>query len=252
MYNVLVCDDEKDIVSALQIYLKSEGYQVFSAYNGKEALKSELIQREKSYKDNFYAPYIKLLTYEEQVSASAMENLGVSGNDEGVPPADFFRDDAPDNSISAGGNNAGTLQIAEIKALKAIEKHSMLFNGKEKNKKIFDAYLLLAKARLFQGKALEALDAINTLKKNFPKDKRLNLAKIYEAYAYGKMGDFYQSDESFRDLKKEKLKKSDKKLLSIFYSEMLLESGKKEDAISELEDAYKFNKNKKLRSRIAF
>ena len=44
MYNVLVCDDEKDIVSALQIYLKSEGYQVFSAYNGKEALK--IINRE--------------------------------------------------------------------------------------------------------------------------------------------------------------------------------------------------------------
>ena len=59
-------------------------------FNGKEALKSELTQREKSYKDNFYAPYIKLLTYEEQVSASAMENLGVSGNDEGVPPADFI------------------------------------------------------------------------------------------------------------------------------------------------------------------
>ena len=30
MYNVLVCDDEKDIVSALQIYLKSEGYQAVS------------------------------------------------------------------------------------------------------------------------------------------------------------------------------------------------------------------------------
>ena len=44
MYNILVCDDEKDIVSALQIYLKSEGYQVFSAYNGKEALK--IINRE--------------------------------------------------------------------------------------------------------------------------------------------------------------------------------------------------------------
>ena len=29
MYNVLVCDDEKDIVSALQIYLKSEGYRCF-------------------------------------------------------------------------------------------------------------------------------------------------------------------------------------------------------------------------------
>lgn len=38
MYNVLVCDDEKDIVSALEIYLKADGYQVFKAYHGKEAL----------------------------------------------------------------------------------------------------------------------------------------------------------------------------------------------------------------------
>ena len=38
MYNILVCDDEKDIVSALEIYLGSEGYQVYSAYNGREAL----------------------------------------------------------------------------------------------------------------------------------------------------------------------------------------------------------------------
>ena len=38
MYNVLVCDDEKDIVSALRIYLTSEGYQVFEANNGKEAI----------------------------------------------------------------------------------------------------------------------------------------------------------------------------------------------------------------------
>ena len=38
MYNVLVCDDEKDIVSALRIYLTSEGYHVFEACNGKEAV----------------------------------------------------------------------------------------------------------------------------------------------------------------------------------------------------------------------
>lgn len=38
MYNILVCDDEKDIVSALKIYLMSDGYQVFEAYNGQEAL----------------------------------------------------------------------------------------------------------------------------------------------------------------------------------------------------------------------
>ncbi|MBR5564638.1 MAG: response regulator transcription factor [Roseburia sp.] len=38
MYNILVCDDEKDIVAALKIYLTADGYQVFEAYNGKEAI----------------------------------------------------------------------------------------------------------------------------------------------------------------------------------------------------------------------
>lgn len=38
MYKILICDDEKDIVSATKIYLETEGYRVFTAYNGKEAL----------------------------------------------------------------------------------------------------------------------------------------------------------------------------------------------------------------------
>lgn len=38
MYNILVCDDEKDIVSALEIYLSAEGYSVYKAYDGQEAL----------------------------------------------------------------------------------------------------------------------------------------------------------------------------------------------------------------------
>lgn len=38
MYNILVCDDEKDIVSALRIYLTAEGYNVLEAFSGAEAL----------------------------------------------------------------------------------------------------------------------------------------------------------------------------------------------------------------------
>mgnify|MGYP003299007302 CR=1 FL=1 len=38
MEEILVCDDEKDIVSALKIYLSSDGYNVLEAFNGKEAL----------------------------------------------------------------------------------------------------------------------------------------------------------------------------------------------------------------------
>lgn len=38
MYNILICDDEKDIVNALKIYLADPGYTLLEAYTGKEAL----------------------------------------------------------------------------------------------------------------------------------------------------------------------------------------------------------------------
>lgn len=38
MFTILVCDDDKEIVDAIQIYLTTEGYNVIKAYNGSEAL----------------------------------------------------------------------------------------------------------------------------------------------------------------------------------------------------------------------
>ena len=43
MYNVLICDDQPDIVNALKIYLTPEGYNLFEAYTGQEAL--EIVRR---------------------------------------------------------------------------------------------------------------------------------------------------------------------------------------------------------------
>ena len=40
MYNVLVCDDDKAILDSLEIYLNLEGYKVFKAENGRQALKT--------------------------------------------------------------------------------------------------------------------------------------------------------------------------------------------------------------------
>ena len=44
MSNILICDDEKDIVNALKIYLEPSGHTLFEAYNGEEAL--EILGRE--------------------------------------------------------------------------------------------------------------------------------------------------------------------------------------------------------------
>ena len=38
MPNILICDDEKDIVNALKIYLSDPDYTLYEAYNGMEAL----------------------------------------------------------------------------------------------------------------------------------------------------------------------------------------------------------------------
>lgn len=45
MYRVLICDDQPDIVNALKIYLKPEGYELLTATNGKEAL--ELVKNQR-------------------------------------------------------------------------------------------------------------------------------------------------------------------------------------------------------------
>ena len=44
MYNILVADDDKEIVESIEIYLNNEGYKVFKAYDGLEAL--DILMRE--------------------------------------------------------------------------------------------------------------------------------------------------------------------------------------------------------------
>ena len=44
MANILVCDDDKEIVEAISIYLSQEGYQIFKAYDGEQAI--AMLQKE--------------------------------------------------------------------------------------------------------------------------------------------------------------------------------------------------------------
>lgn len=53
MYNVLVCDDDKAILDSLEIYLNLEGYKVFKAENGRQALKTAE-ERSAMYNSRYY------------------------------------------------------------------------------------------------------------------------------------------------------------------------------------------------------
>jgi len=236
-------------------------------FNAKDALNSEFTTRDKGHKDNFYAPYISILTYEEQPLGSdlgqseafaenSMRMAEVanrpSGRNASGPPGVSGGTSGTGRPDGEQGKGATTLEIAEAKALKAINKYSVTRNGEEKNKTIFDAYMILAQSRIYRGKSLEALDALNYVFTHMKDDKRIPLARIYQGLAYDKIKDYHRAHETFAKLKGEDISKSYAKLLSIYYSESLLDAGKKEEAAKELDNAFELNGNRKLKSRIAY
>lgn len=71
--------------------------------------------------------------------------------------------------------------IAEEKAVKAIQRHSMMIDGNEKNPKIDEAYMLLGKARYYDQRFIPALEAFNFLLQRYPESNNITNAQIWRA-----------------------------------------------------------------------
>lgn len=69
--------------------------------------------------------------------------------------------------------------VAEEKAAKAIQKHSMLIGGREKNPQIDEAYLLLGKARYYDQRFIPALEAFNYILQRYPASNTIAHAQIW-------------------------------------------------------------------------
>ncbi|PHR13725.1 MAG: hypothetical protein COA40_04055 [Aequorivita sp.] len=82
---------------------------------------------------------------------------------------------------TAKGEGAGGFNRAEEKAAKAIQKHSMYIDGKEYNPQIDEAYMLLGKARYYDGRFIPALDAFNFILDRYPTSNNINVAKVWKA-----------------------------------------------------------------------
>ena len=72
---------------------------------------------------------------------------------------------------------------AEEKAAKAIQKHSMLIDDRERNPKIDEAFLLLGKARYNEQRFIPALEAFNYILYKYPTSNNINHAKVWRAKA---------------------------------------------------------------------
>ncbi|MHA6278958.1 type IX secretion system periplasmic lipoprotein PorW/SprE [Salinimicrobium sp. CAU 1759] len=69
--------------------------------------------------------------------------------------------------------------VAEEKAVKAIQRHSMLIEGSENNPQIDEAYLLLGKARYYDQRFVPALEAFNYILHKYPLSNTINEARIW-------------------------------------------------------------------------
>ncbi|QHI37431.1 hypothetical protein IMCC3317_28100 [Kordia antarctica] len=77
-----------------------------------------------------------------------------------------------------GGRNPN-FKKAEEKAVKAIQKHSMEIDGRQRNSQMDEAYLLLGKARYFDQRFIPALEAFNYTLSEYPDSDKINQTRIW-------------------------------------------------------------------------
>jgi tetratricopeptide (TPR) repeat protein len=84
-----------------------------------------------------------------------------------------------DDIFLPGKTKNADFERAEEKAIKAVQKHGMNINGKEKNPQIDEAYLLLGKARYYDQRFVPALAAFNYILNKYPTSDKINQVKIW-------------------------------------------------------------------------
>ena len=98
---------------------------------------------------------------------------------------------------------------AEEKAVKAIQKHSMLIARQERNAQIDDAYLLLGKARYYSKRFVPALEAFNYILQNYPQANLINETKIWQAKTQIRLQNEEKAIENLKEIfESEKLEKN--------------------------------------------
>lgn len=163
-------------------------------------------------------------------------------------------------SFNPGARGSGSqsevtgFELVEKKALKAIDRHSMLINGKERNKTMTRAYLILGKARYNQGRSFEALEALNYVRTDLPYHKKYTPeARLYTALANLQIGNTFEGERILLNMYKDGgYKKKFQEQIDKHFAQYLIGKGQYEDAINVLDRAISNTKNKKRKARYYF
>lgn len=167
LFVAVSCSTRKDTFFNREYHAMVTEYNVM--YNGELAFQRGLTEIAEKYEDNYWEILpIEPLTIHEEVldmpDYSAIQkgkNQKKSGKEKPKPVTPF--------------------DIAEAKAVKAVQKHSMNIGGKERNRKIDDAYLLLGKSRYYTSRFVPAMEAFNYVIKHYPEANLIDETVLWKA-----------------------------------------------------------------------
>ena len=197
-------------------------------YNGNIAFEQGVTQLAENYEDNYW----EILPIE---------------------PLEIDEDKFELPGKSKEGGSKTPFDIAEEKAVKAVQKHSMQFAGEEHNKQIDDAYMLLGKSRYYSQRFVPALEAFEYIIKNYPKGDLHKELIVWKAKTQIRLQNEEQAMTALKKLLAKKDNESYIKELShtaLAMAYMALDSVPK--AIEQLENATKTNKNEEQYTRNLF
>jgi hypothetical protein len=169
LFLVVACGTKKDTFVSRNYQALTTKFNIL--YNGKVAFQQGIDDINSKYEDDFWELLpIEPLKFERQ-TIKAPSFGGSLGGPGGRTDSNDTQSDLP------------PFEKAEEKAVKAIQKHSMKIYGRERNRQIDDAYLLLGKSRYYTERFIPAIEAFNYIVANYPKASLINETRIWRAKA---------------------------------------------------------------------
>ena len=218
---LIACSTKKNTFLARNSHALSTRYNIL--YNGQSGLDKGVNGLTSGNKDNFW----ELLPIERmQLSESTTA------------------EDKPKNA---------DFELAETKATKAIQKHSMNIGGREVNYQMDEAYLLLGKARYYDQRFVPALDAFNYILYKYPESDKIYEAKVWREKTNMRLGnDALVVKNINKLLKDEEFKDQPFADANALLAEAFLNLEQKDSAVAKLKIAVDYTKINEEKARYRF
>lgn len=144
-------------------------------------------------------------------------------------------------------------RLAQDKATKAIQKHSMYIGQKERNPRMDEAYLLLAKSRFYEGNFIPALEALNFILYKYPSSSKIETVKIWREKVNIKLDNNEAAILNLNELiGRTKLTDEERAQANLYLSQAHLNLNQQDSALFAIKKAIPLIKDKPTKARYTF